>query len=85
MAMLDRASFCRRCHSLTPSGNDFLFITLSKQTLKGSFINYVTVVRVCCDVIMCAVTIWGLERGRERVSECATCDATTVSFCREAK
>ena len=27
----------------------------------------------CCDVIMRAVTIWGLERGKERVSECATC------------
>ena len=27
----------------------------------------------CCDVIMRAVTIWGLERGRERVGEGATC------------
>ena len=28
----------------------------------------------CCDVTMRAVTIWGLERGKERVSECATCE-----------
>ena len=27
----------------------------------------------CCDVTMRAVMIWGLERGKERESECATC------------
>ena len=28
----------------------------------------------CCDVAMRAVTIWGQGRGKERVSECATCE-----------
>ena len=28
----------------------------------------------CYDVTMCAVEIWGQERGRERVSGCPTCE-----------
>ena len=39
------------------------FFLLSSPTKQGS-----------CDVIMRAVTIWGQERSREGVSECATCD-----------
>ena len=39
-----------------------LLFLLSLPTKQGS-----------CDVTMRAVTIRGLERGKERVSECATC------------
>ena len=28
----------------------------------------------CGDVTMRAVMIWGLDRGKERVSECTTCE-----------
>ena len=66
----------RKCHLKMwkfQDGIELGFIIFKWYVLAFFSLSFPTKLH-CYDVIMCAVEIWGQERGRRRVSGCPTCE-----------